>query len=582
MIHITNPPDGLHDAVDRIKDEWILSRIWAHDHTVWKPSPEEISNRLGWLHAPFTMMREVDRITAFANDVRADGIERVVLLGMGGSSLAPEALAKVFGAAPGYPELTVLDSTHPDAIRSVEDTLDIGRTLFLVATKSGTTVETLSLFRYFYHRVREVTSMPGSQFVAITDPGSPLVALGDSCRFRRTFLNDPNIGGRYSALSLFGLIPAALLGIDIAELLKRAQRASIVCAKYHDLAENPAVQLAALLGACAAAGRDKLTIFTSPALAGLADWIEQLVAESTGKEGTGILPIVRGALPVPGSYGDDRLFVSIKIAGEPLHEKEAATHKTLGWPKAISELVDNRLNREAAVTPQKLGFPEATLEIADRKAIAEQFFIWELATAIVGNLFGINPFDQPNVESAKSRAREMIDAYRKTGALPSGSDVRPFSLDALAAVLADAGLRMGDYVAFHAYLPPDESAARLDNASRQRCWGLARAACTFGYGPRFLHSTGQLHKGDRGNGHFVQLLRPPSEDLPIPNTCDDPSSSLTFGTLIAAQALGDRQALLDAGRAVWTFELGPDAETCLRKMEEKWSIKGEWPWPGRI
>jgi len=557
MIRIVNRPDGFHDAVSRIKDEWIVSRIWAHDHTVWAPMPDEIENRLGWLHSPFTMMREVDRITAFADDVREDDIGRVVLLGMGGSSLGAEAFARIFGAAPGHPGLIVLDSTHPDAIRAVEETLDLGRTLFLVATKSGTTTETLALFRYFYHRVREHTSEPGAQFVAITDPGSPLVDLADRCRFRRTFLNDPNVGGRYSALSLFGLIPAALLGIDVTPLLERAQRTSIECAKYHDLAENPAVQLAALLGAGAAAGRDKLTLRTSPAVSGFADWIEQLVAESTGKQGRGILPVVGGSLPVPGFYGEDRLFVSIEMAGDASNAKDLP----------------------ALVTA---GHPAGTLEMADRYAIAEQIFVWELATAIVGHLLGINPFDQPNVESAKSRTREMIDTFRRSGALPPG-DSRPFSLDVLTTALGEAGIRMGDYVAFHAYLPPDALATRIGDALRQRCWGLAHAACTFGYGPRFLHSTGQLHKGDRGNGHFVQILRPPAEDLPIPDSCDAPSSSLTFGTLIAAQALGDRQALLDAGRSVWTFDIGPDLDALSRDfplhseaeagLEHRWTTR---------
>ena len=543
MIRVFNPPDRYGELLSRLEREWSLSRIWAHDFTVWKSEPTEITNRLGWLHAPFSMVRELDRLDTFVNAVRSDGIEHVLLFGMGGSSLAPAVFARAFGPASAHPALTVLDSTHPAAIAGAERRLDLSRTLFLVATKSGTTTETLSLFRYFHRRVREAEgeAEAGHRFVAITDPGSPLVDLAARHSFRETFLNDPHIGGRYAALSLVGLIPAALLGIDAARLLERAQRTSIECARYEPLDENPAVRVGATLAASTLGGRDKATFLFPPRIAGFGDWIEQLIAESTGKEGTGILPIVGEAVASPTAYGDDRLFVSFALEGEGPDER------------AVSEL-------------ERAGHPLIRIELDDLYSLGDQFFLWELSTAVAAHLLRVNPFDQPNVEAAKRLARELVDGFRRTGCPPS-TESTPLTVDGLVAFLA--GIELGSYIALQAYLPPSD---RLTDAFAALRLGLRARfglATTFGYGPRFLHSTGQLHKGDRGNGRFVQIVSASDEDLPIPDEDENSGSTLTFGTLIAAQAGGDRRALLDAGRSVSTFAVFADATETIRRVAEE-------------
>jgi len=540
MIRVCNPPDRYGELLSRFEREWILSRIWAHDFTVWKSEPTEITNRLGWLHAPFSMVRELDRLDAFVSGVRSDGIEYVLLFGMGGSSLAPDVFARAFGPAPAHAALTVLDSTHPAAIADVERRLDLSRTLFLVATKSGTTTETLSLFRYFHRRVREAEgeAEAARRFVAITDPDSPLVDLAARHGFRETFLNDPNIGGRYAALSLVGLVPAALLGIDAARLLERAQSASIDCAKYEPLDENPAVRIGATLAASTLGGRDKVTFLFPPSIAGFGDWIEQLIAESTGKEGTGILPIVGEPVAPPSAYGNDRLFVSFSLEGEGPDER------------AVSEL-------------ERAGHPVIQVELDDLYSLGDQFFLWELSTAVAAHVLRVNPFDQPNVEAAKRLARELVDGFRRTGRLPP-TESTPLTVDGLVAFLA--GTEPGSYIALQAYLPLSDRLTEAFTALRLGLRARFGLATTFGYGPRFLHSTGQLHKGDRGNGRFVQLVSPHDADLPIPDEDEGSGSALTFGTLISAQAGGDRRALLDVGRPVATFAVPEDAAEAIRRV----------------
>ena len=531
MVRVANPPDRFDELIARFERDWILSRIWAHDFRVWKTDPTGITDRLGWLHAPFAMTLELDRIATLVQSVRADGFEHALLLGMGGSSLAPEVFALAFGAQPGFPALTVLDSTHPEAIVEVERRLDLSRTLVLVATKSGTTTETLSLFRHFYRRVGDAVDGPGSRFVAITDPGSPLVDIAAQHGFRKSFLNDPNIGGRYAALSLFGLIPAALLGIDVEKLLRRAQLMSIECAKHEPLDRNPAVRLGAVLGAAALGGRDKMTLLLPTRIASFANWTEQLIAESTGKEGTGILPIVGEPVAPSEVYGSDRLFISFALRGESRNEQ------------AVKEL-------EAA------GHPVVHTELDDVYSLGGQFFLWELATALASCVLEVNPFDQPNVEAAKVLAREKVDEFRRTGRLPQ-DDTPSLTADGLRGFLAKT--KPGDYVALQAYLPPGNRLTDAITVLRKTLRSRFGVATTFGYGPRFLHSTGQLHKGDRGNGHFVQLVSDPQPDIPIPNEAGDPASTLTFGTLISAQAQGDRQALLEAGRPIATYAVPSDA-----------------------
>lgn len=540
--------DSVARAVDEMADDRIAARIWAHDHTVWKPDPMEITNRLGWLQTADAMLQNIPRLRALADAVRNAGTTDVLLLGMGGSSLAPEVFRRTFGVREGYPDLAVLDSTDPGAVLAATERLVPAHTLFIVATKSGSTAETLSFFRFFYNWTadRLGAHQTGQHFVAITDPGSGLAQMSDRYGFRGTFLNDPNIGGRYSALSYFGLVPAALMGVDVGRVLERALAAASACAPGVVAQENPAVRLGAALGELAKAGRDKVTFFISSPVASLGDWVEQLIAESTGKDGRGIVPVVGEPLGSPAEYADDRLFVHLQLAGDRTYEPE------------LSAL-------EAA------GHPVVRLELRDPYDLGGQFFLWELATAAVGHRLGVNPFDQPNVEAAKALARRMMVEFAEKGTLPAVQSA-PLNAGALGQFLeqaelgdSSAGLARG-YVSLQAYvLPTDQTAAALQ-ALRTCLRDRFRLATTVGYGPRFLHSTGQLHKGDAGNGLFVQFTADDPRDVPIPEEAGSPNSSISFGVLKAAQALGDRQALLNAGRKVIRFHLGRDAAGGLRRL----------------
>jgi len=527
MLRVTNQPNMFDTILAHIEEDQVLSRIWAHDYTVWKPDPDEITNRLGWLHVPFAMKRELSRLDTFVKRVQADGFRHVLLLGMGGSSLAPETFAKVFGKAPGSLDVAVLDSTHPEAVFDLERHLDLPRTLFLVATKSGTTTETLSFFRYFYNRVQETAGeeSAGNAFVAITDPGSPLVEIATRYRFRETFLNDPNIGGRYAALSLFGLVPAALLGVDVRTLLDRAARVALSCANQCSLGDNPAVRLGVLLGAYAREGRDKATFVFSPGVESFGGWVEQLIAESTGKEGTGILPVDNEPLGPSYVYDDDRLFISLQLS-------------------------DDSVKDDHLVKLERAGHPVVRIELEDPFSLGEQFFLWELATAIAGHILKINPFDQPNVEVSKILTRKMVKTFHETGVLPP-LEAPALVADGLLSFLSDIQRR--DYIAIQAYLPPSDELTEALTTMRIALRDRFCVATTLGYGPRFLHSTGQMHKGDRGNGHFVQLVTDAKVDLPIPHEIGASDATLSFQTLISAQARSDREALLNAGRSVATF-----------------------------
>jgi len=524
-------------ALAEVEREQIVARIWKRDHTVWKPQPTEITNRLGWLDIAEAMRKDVPCITSLAEAFRDAGYTDVLLLGMGGSSLAPELFGAVFGSRP---RLAVLDSTDPGAVLAHVRRLDPARTLFIVSTKSGTTVETLSLFKFFYNRAADTVGADGAgdHFAAITDPGSPLADRAGQYRFRAVFLNDPDIGGRYSALSYFGLVPAALAGVDVPCLLDRALAMAADCAATAPAKTNPAAWLGTVLGELARAGRDKVTFVISPAVASFGDWVEQLIAESTGKEGKGILPVVREPLGPSCVYGDDRLFVHIRLDGDTSHDAQLA---------ALEEA----------------GHPLLRLDLRDHYDLGGQFFLWEMATAVAGSRLGINPFDQPNVEAAKAQARRMVDEYKRKGALPTVEPAPP-TAETLEAFLAQAG--PGAYVAIQAYLQPtDETGAALASL-RLRLRDRTHLATTVGYGPRYLHSTGQLHKGDGGHGLFIQLTADDPQDAAIPNEAGSPGSSISFGVLKAAQALGDRQALLDSGRRVASLHLGKDAVGGLKEL----------------
>ena len=545
---------AVDNALSELEDRRVLDRIWAHDHTVWKEDPSEITNRLGWLHVAENMIDNLECLEALIEDVRAEGYTHILLLGMGGSSLAPEVFRETTDIQDGYLDLSVLDSTDPAAVLAHAERLDPARTVFVVATKSGGTAETLSFFKFFYNWMAnaEGEEAAGRHFVATTDPGSELDALAHEYDFHTILLNDPNIGGRYSALSFFGLIPAALIGWDLETLLNRALTMACDCEERHYTAggKNSGALLGAVMSELAAAGRDKLTLILSPAIASFGDWVEQLIAESTGKEGKGILPVVGEPLGPPEVYGNDRLFVYLR-----LDSGEGSAGETRAQDAAVQAIED-------------AGHPVVRLRLRDRYDLGEQFFLWQMATAVASHRLGINPFDQPNVKAAKVLARQMVVEYTETGTLPEGESV-PLSAKRVKEFLAQA--QPHDYIALQAYVQPTTETDAELLALRTRLRDEYRLATTLGYGPRFLHSTGQLHKGDAGNGLFVQFITDDLRDAPIPDEAGSSESSITFGVLKAAQALGDWRALLDAGRRVIRFHLGTDVAGEIAQLTESLS-----------
>jgi transaldolase/glucose-6-phosphate isomerase len=547
---------SVENALVELKDNKIISRIWAHDHTVWKPEPRDITNRLGWLHSPEIMADNIKRIEIVVDEIRKDNYTNALLLGMGGSSLAPEVFRKTFGVKEGYLDCAVLDSTDPGSVLTYAEELDPQRTLFIVSTKSGTTVETLSFFKFFYNWISDSVreDLAGEHFIAITDPGTPLVDLAQHFSFRNTFLNDPNIGGRYSALSYFGLVPAALMGIDIRTLLDRAMTMVRNCEPRNCpvAGNNIGSKLGVFLGEIVKAGRDKVTLVMSSQIESFGDWVEQLIAESTGKDGKGILPVVREPLGLPTNYGKDRLFVYVGLNAD---ESQDA---------ALAEL-------------ERVGNPIVRMSLHDLYDLGGQFFLWEMAIAVAGSHLGINPFDQPDVEAAKVLAREITAEYREKGMLPAESalieedgitvygEVKENSIEsALSNFMKQA--QPGCYIALQAYLHPTTEIDTLLQTLRTRLRDRFRLATTLGYGPRFLHSTGQLHKGDAGHGLFIQFTADDQRDAPIPDDAGSSASSMTFGVLKAAQAIGDRQALVNRGRKVIRFHLGNDAVIGLKQL----------------
>ena len=491
---------GLADPVDErlasLRQEEVVRRIWSSDHTVWKPDPTEIRDRLGWLTVIDAMLEEAEELRRFAAGVAGEGYQSAVLLGMGGSSLAPEVLHSTFGTASGSLELKVLDTTDPTSILAVEREIDLQRTLFIVASKSGGTIETLSHFAYFWEKAPD-----GRHFIAITDPGTPLAKLGRERGFRRVFVNPPDIGGRYSALSYFGLVPAALIGADMDGLLDRAHE--MLHASHHCVppAENPGAWLGAVMGEAALAGRDKLTLVLPDEMAALGSWVEQLIAESTGKEGKGILPVEGEPLATPELYGDDRLFVAI---GE--HEGLAAL--------------------------EGAGHPVVRLPYSEPQQLGAEFLRWEFATAVAGHVLGIQPFDQPDVQAAKDATARILD----------GGKQAELAVEPLSSLLEQ--VRPGDYIAIQAYLPRNAKVDQQLQPIRRKLRDRHRVATTVGYGPRFLHSTGQLHKGGSNTGVFIQVIGADDVDLSIPGR------PYTFGELKRAQALGDLESLRARGRRV--------------------------------
>ncbi len=527
--HLGSFQESVNAALAELADNKVISRIWARDHTVWKPEPTEITNRLGWLDIAERLQGEVERMTALKDQLISEGYTHISLLGMGGSSLAPEVFAKTFGDEVRGLDLAVLDSTDPGAVRAQAKRLDLNKTIFIVATKSGGTVETLSFFKFFYNQVLAAVGkeLAGEHFIAITDPGSKLEALAAKFNFRDTFLNDPNIGGRFSVLSFFGLLPAALIGLDAAKLIERATLMEQSCGADVPVEQNPGAFLGAVMGTLAKARRDKVTFVASSEIASFGDWAEQLIAESTGKEGKGILPVVGENLGTPDVYVEDRIFVYLRLGDD---DSDIPALKALAHA----------------------GHPVLHLQLADKYDLGAQFFVWEFATAVASYFLKINPFDQPNVESAKVLARKMVAEYEKTGKLPE-ADFASLNEEALVRFLSDPA--PGSYLSLQAYVTPTPEAEAVLQDIRLNLRDTYKMATTLGFGPSFLHSTGQLHKGDGGNGYFIQITSHAAEDLPIPDEAGANPSTMSFQTLKRSQTLGDAAALEAAGRKLLRFQV---------------------------
>jgi glucose-6-phosphate isomerase len=538
-----------------------IARIWAKDAGLWKSDSAHqkiIRNSLGWLTVMPTIRQHAANLAAFAVEVGQAGFTHVLLLGMGGSSLCPDVLRLTFGRAKGFPKLAVLDTTDPASVQAFERSVDLPRTLFVVASKSGTTPEITAFHQYFFAKLQGLKGeRAGEQFVAITDPGTPLERSGAAARFRRVFLNPPDIGGRYSALSFFGMIPATLMGVDVLRLLDRAEWMARACAASVPIRDNPGAWLGAVMGALAKAGRDKLTFICSPEIASFGYWVEQLVAESTGKEGRGILPVEGEAVGDPGVYGTDRAFVYLRLetsSGRDLDAKVEAL--------------------------ERAGHPVVRIGLQDRYDLGAEFFRWEFATAVAGAVISVNPFDQPNVQESKDNTKRLIGEFRANGRLPEGDPIladgriRLYGDRATAEAVKGAEtlgdslksflkrLQTGDYVALTAYLQATPAHAEALAAIRTSIRDRFRAATTLGYGPRFLHSTGQLHKGGGDNGVFLQFTVNDPVDLSIPG------EPYTFGVMKAAQALGDLQSLVGRSRRVLRIHVTGNITAGLRRVLE--------------
>jgi transaldolase/glucose-6-phosphate isomerase len=528
-IQATIPTDlerAVATRVNRALEETVAMRVWRHDASLWGgPGVSEITDRLGWLTVSEPMLESAPELHRFADQCREQGFTHAVLLGMGGSSLGPEVIRRSFGDRPEGLRLTVLDSTHPDVVLGVQDDVDLERTLFIVSSKSGGTVETISHYRYFSSLCRP------EQFVVITDPGSPLERIARDDGLRHCFLNTPEIGGRYSVLSLFGLVPAVLMGVGIEALLHRCQVAEQNCAHYDSSESNSGLWLGAVLGEMARQGRDKLTFLVSEPIESFGLWVEQLVAESTGKHGRGMLPVADEPLGPPDVYGSDRVFIHLRN------------------PEHVDQEVDDAVRRLADA-----GHPTLTVATHGAPDLGRIFFLAEFAVAVAGWALEINPFDQPNVQEAKDNTARVLDS----GSIPS---VQEASDDALRTLLTNA--EPPQYVAILGYLPYSDALNAAVAELRTVIRDATKAAVTFGYGPRFQHSTGQLHKGGPPNGRFLQLVSEAGRDADIPG------AGYSFGTLIAAQAAGEIETLRSHGLAAERVKLEGDPAAAVQALTKR-------------
>jgi len=558
-------PDALASAVQRSLSEWHeqsgIRRLWQRDASLWTGKDE--AEWLGWLGVTDDQLAHVERFTRIAQAAKTGRFSHALLLGMGGSSLCPEVMKTTFGKIPGFPELHVLDSTDPAQVKAVENTVDLKRTLFIVSSKSGSTLEPNIFKKYFFDRVSDLVGPhdAGSRFLAITDPGSKMQQVAESDGFRQVVFGWPNIGGRYSALSDFGLVPAAIMGVDVAKFLDRTEEMVCACMPSVPVEENPGVVLGTILGVAATQfGRDKVTFVASPGIASLGAWLEQLIAESTGKQGKGVIPIDRETIAAPETYGRDRIFVYLRLLSAPDHSQDDAV---------------NALERA--------GHPVVRITLDDPYDLGEEFFRWEIATAVAGSILGIHPFDQPDVEASKTATRKLTAAYEEHGALPAetaifaGEGISVFTDEQNAAALAKtmngrrslAGylgahlsrLTPGDYFALLAYVDMNAEHERVLQAIRHAVRDATHNATCLQFGPRFLHSTGQAYKGGPDTGVFLQITCDDAVDLPVPG------QKYTFGVVKAAQARGDLQVLLARGRRAMRVHLGPDVAAGLQKLK---------------
>lgn len=560
----TSLPETLAPTVKATIAEWQsggkMKRLWDRDSSLWMGSDE--SNWLGWLDIVDEQLAQHDQLQKVAKEVQTRQFEDVLLLGMGGSSLCPEVLRMTFGRIPHFPTLHVLDSTDPGQVKSFEHQIDIPKTLFIVSSKSGSTLEPNIFKQYFFERTRQSVgaNKAGSHFIAITDPGSKMQQVAESDRFLHIFFGRPSIGGRYSALSNFGMVPAAVMGLDTRKFLSRAAEMQKACGPSVSVEENPGAVLGIILGSAAVAGRDKVTIITSPGIWDLGAWLEQLLAESTGKIGKGIIPVDREALGSPEVYGSDRVFAYMRL--------ETA--------------VDARQEAKVAAL-EKAGQPVVRITMPDIYDLGAEFFRWEIATAVAGSIIGINAFNQPDVEASKIATRNLTSEYEKTGSLPAekpileDSGVKLYTDEKNAAELAKlagsdrslAGylkahlsrIKAGDYFAVLGYIQMNAEHEESLQKVRLSVRDKKRVATCLGFGPRFLHSTGQAYKGGPNSGVFLQITCDDSVELPVPG------QKYTFGVVKAAQARGDFQVLAERGRRALRVHLGSNLKAGLATLQ---------------
>jgi glucose-6-phosphate isomerase len=557
-------PKELAGAVETVLDDWEanrkVERLWAHDASLWTSNDEH--QWLGWLNIATEQQKTIRRFTNFAAEVKDAGFSHVLLLGMGGSSLCPEVISKSFGKIEGYPELHVLDSTDPAQVKAFERKIDLANTLFVVSSKSGTTLEPNIFKQYFFERVKATlgSDQARSRFIAITDPGSKLRQEAEREGLRKIFLGVPTIGGRYSALSDFGLVPACAMGVDVTRFLDRAVEMVSACSADVSAKNNPGVILGSVLGVAHNQGRDKLTVISSPGIDDLGAWLEQLVAESTGKKGKGLIPVDREPLGPETIYADDRVFVYLRLESAPDKSQDST----------IAAL-------------ENAGQPMIKISVRDAYYLSQEFFRWEFATAVAGSVIGINPFDQPDVEASKVATRKLTEEYEQTGSLPSET---PFFEEDKIKLFADGNnsdalqkatnehslrgfltahlgrLRESDYFALLAYVEMNEAHEHALQAARLAVRDAKRVATCLGFGPRFLHSTGQAYKGGPNTGVFLQITCDDANDLPVPD------QKYTFGVVKAAQARGDFEVLNERGRRALRVHLGADVGEGLIKLKE--------------